>query len=191
MHLCVAQPFYPRCSPLGPSLPYPHLGSSWLPTLQISDMGIARALKQNETQITRHVKGAHNSPPLFHPPLPSTPLHWHPTAGMLAPRLRSAATTQLIRPSAGTDGYLDPEYAQNGELSFATDAYSFGVILMEMLSSTSARGHLVRYRAFGDRARGNAESIWWQHLPAQNIHGLAASGRTAPSQVPDDYSCLL
>lgn len=44
----------------------------------------------------------------------------------------------------GTDGYLDPEYAQNGELSLSTDVYSYGIILLEMLSSTSARGQAVR-----------------------------------------------
>jgi serine/threonine protein kinase len=56
---------------------------------------------------------------------------------------------------AGTDGYLDPEYAQSGELSFATDTYSFGVILMEMLSSTSARGQLVR----GQRGGGCSRAV--------------------------------
>ncbi|KAI9123518.1 hypothetical protein K1719_004818 [Acacia pycnantha] len=39
-------------------------------------------------------------------------------------------TDQIV----GTYGYMPPEYAMNGEFSVKTDVYSFGVLLMEIIS---------------------------------------------------------
>jgi len=38
----------------------------------------------------------------------------------------------------GTPGYIDPEYAQTGKVSLASDVYSFGIVALEMLTSRRA-----------------------------------------------------
>ncbi|XP_058081067.1 wall-associated receptor kinase-like 1 [Magnolia sinica] len=40
---------------------------------------------------------------------------------------------------AGTDGYLDPEYALKGELSEKSDVYSYGVVVFEILTGKTAK----------------------------------------------------
>jgi serine/threonine protein kinase len=35
----------------------------------------------------------------------------------------------------GTIGYLDPEYVTSGQATFASDVYSFGIVLLELMSS--------------------------------------------------------
>uniref|UniRef100_K4BY48 Protein kinase domain-containing protein n=1 Tax=Solanum lycopersicum TaxID=4081 RepID=K4BY48_SOLLC len=43
----------------------------------------------------------------------------------------------------GTLGYLDPEYVIRGKLIEKSDAYSFGVVLFEVLCARSAIGHYI------------------------------------------------
>jgi serine/threonine protein kinase len=44
---------------------------------------------------------------------------------------KTHATTALV---AGTQCYMPPEYTQNGHCSEKTDAYAFGIILLELLT---------------------------------------------------------
>ena len=36
----------------------------------------------------------------------------------------------------GTPGYIDPEYSQSGNVSKLSDVFSFGIVALELLSST-------------------------------------------------------
>ncbi|KAL3734485.1 hypothetical protein ACJRO7_023782 [Eucalyptus globulus] len=42
--------------------------------------------------------------------------------------------TQIVKRVQGTIGYLDPEYLNTGELTTKSDIYSFGVVLVELLT---------------------------------------------------------
>ena len=44
----------------------------------------------------------------------------------------AATKTRLI----GTDGYLDPEYQDTEELTYKSDVFGFGVVVLELLVGT-------------------------------------------------------
>lgn len=44
----------------------------------------------------------------------------------------AATKTRLI----GTDGYLDPEYQDTEELTYKSDVFAFGVVVLELLAGT-------------------------------------------------------
>ncbi|CAM0878111.1 unnamed protein product [Alopecurus aequalis] len=49
-------------------------------------------------------------------------------------------TRAVTRSRCGTLGYMDPEYLKSGQITFASDIYSLGVIIMEIL--TGLKGYL-------------------------------------------------
>ncbi|CAK9262193.1 unnamed protein product [Sphagnum jensenii] len=53
-------------------------------------------------------------------------------------RLFSDDQSQLFTQVAGTIGYMSPEYATLGQLSTKVDVYSFGVLLLEIISGRKA-----------------------------------------------------
>ncbi|KAK1642143.1 hypothetical protein QYE76_059948 [Lolium multiflorum] len=48
--------------------------------------------------------------------------------------LREDQTSDVTRNLSGTLGYVDPEFLRTGQMAFASDIYSLGVIIMEMLA---------------------------------------------------------
>lgn len=55
----------------------------------------------------------------------------------LCPEIQSSVSGVSTR-IFGTPGYIDPEYAQSGQITMASDVYSFGIICIEMLTSRRA-----------------------------------------------------
>ncbi len=53
----------------------------------------------------------------------------------IARGLAPEATHAVTRNIKGTLGYLDPAYHSTGELRASSDLYSFGVVLLELLTS--------------------------------------------------------
>jgi serine/threonine protein kinase len=53
-------------------------------------------------------------------------------------RLFSDDQSQLFTQIAGTIGYMSPEYATLGQLSTKVDVYSFGILLLEIISGRKA-----------------------------------------------------
>ncbi|XP_047975947.1 cysteine-rich receptor-like protein kinase 44 [Salvia hispanica] len=55
----------------------------------------------------------------------------------LARLFRDDQTRSNTRKIAGTFGYMAPEYAQNGDFSLKSDVFSFGVLVLEIISGQS------------------------------------------------------
>ncbi|KAM0930492.1 hypothetical protein ACQ4PT_000938 [Festuca glaucescens] len=49
-------------------------------------------------------------------------------------------TRAITKNLCGTLGYMDPEYLKSGQITFASDIYSLGVIIMEILTGLKGRG---------------------------------------------------
>ncbi|XP_048132152.1 cysteine-rich receptor-like protein kinase 34 [Rhodamnia argentea] len=45
----------------------------------------------------------------------------------------------------GTSGYMAPEYVRHGEISVKTDVYSFGIVVLEIISGKKNSEHLLSY----------------------------------------------
>ena len=56
----------------------------------------------------------------------------------LCPELTEAAATGTSTRIFGTPGYIDPYYAQSGQVTMASDIYSLGVVSLELVSSRKA-----------------------------------------------------
>jgi serine/threonine protein kinase len=77
---------------------------------------------------------------------------------------RSHATTGNI---IGTPAYMAPEYIAYGHVSVKTDAFAFGVVLMELMTNMS--GHKAREMMDVELAAIDASSL--QGLPAVQSKG--------------------
>ncbi|GKU97385.1 hypothetical protein SLEP1_g10534 [Rubroshorea leprosula] len=76
---------------------------------------------------------------------------------------------------AGTFGYMAPKYMMNGELSEKYDAFSFGVVLFEVLCGRSAYKHII--------IEGNVVSWICKCIKAGSIHDIIdpyLKGKIAP-----------
>ncbi|XP_074569113.1 putative serine/threonine-protein kinase [Curcuma longa] len=62
--------------------------------------------------------------------------------------------THISTRVAGTTGYLAPEYALQGQLTKKADIYSFGVVLLEIISGRS------NSRSFSERGKPLVEWVW-------------------------------
>ncbi|XP_048425688.1 G-type lectin S-receptor-like serine/threonine-protein kinase At4g27290 [Pyrus x bretschneideri] len=77
---------------------------------------------------------------------------------------QSQANTNIV---VGTYGYMSPEYVVDGIFSMKSDVFSFGVILIEMLSRKKNRGF--RHPNHDHNLLGHAWILWIQDKPLELI----------------------
>ncbi|XP_068312067.1 serine/threonine-protein kinase-like protein At1g28390 [Pyrus communis] len=95
--------------------------------------------------VARAVQALHSSnPPVIHRDIKSSNVlidkDWNARLGDLGLALRGHVEDVRVKctPPAGTLGYLDPGYLAPGDLSTKSDVFSFGILLLEILSGRNA-----------------------------------------------------
>ncbi|KAK4802445.1 hypothetical protein SAY86_000648 [Trapa natans] len=96
-------------------------------------------------QVAKSVRCLHGlEPPVMHRDIKSTNVlidgKWNARLGDFGLALRGRVEDIRARstPPAGTLGYLDPAYTAPGDLSEKSDVFSFGILLLEMISGRNA-----------------------------------------------------
>ncbi|XP_023729494.2 G-type lectin S-receptor-like serine/threonine-protein kinase At4g27290, partial [Lactuca sativa] len=74
----------------------------------------------------------------------------------------------------GTHGYISPEYAVHGRFSIKSDVFSFGVVVLEIVSGKKNRGF--SHEAHSDNLLGHA---WRLHKEDKSIELMSASLRNS------------
>ncbi|KDP41453.1 hypothetical protein JCGZ_15860 [Jatropha curcas] len=96
-------------------------------------------------QIAKAIHALHSSnPPVIHRDIKSSNVliddNWKARIGDFGLALRGHVEDVRVKctPPAGTLGYLDPGYLAPGDLSTKSDVFSFGILLLEIISGRNA-----------------------------------------------------
>lgn len=106
--------------------------------------GLTRRVKL-ALQVAKAVDSLHSAnPPVIHRDIKSSNVlldaHWNARLGDFGLALRGHVEDVRVKctPPAGTLGYLDPAYLAPGDLTSKSDVFSFGILLLEILSGRRA-----------------------------------------------------
>ncbi|KAK4857603.1 hypothetical protein QYF36_003278 [Acer negundo] len=98
-------------------------------------------------------------------------------------RIFSADETQAnTKRVVGTYGYMSPEYALDGIFSTKSDVFSFGVMLLEIISGKKNRGF------FHDDPYSNLIQYTWELWRDITTHSGASSAKGTKTQTPNKCS---
>ncbi|XP_028549605.1 cysteine-rich receptor-like protein kinase 10 [Dendrobium catenatum] len=81
----------------------------------------------------------------------------------MARLFKGDATHEITSRIAGTYGYMAPEYAIHGHFSIKSDVFSFGVLILEMITGRSSNGF------FDDELSENLLSYVWENWSKETI----------------------
>ncbi|KAJ0859256.1 putative protein kinase RLK-Pelle-CrRLK1L-1 family [Helianthus annuus] len=87
----------------------------------------------------------------------------------------------IVTPAAGTDGYIDPQYAMTHTLTKESDVYSFGVVLFEVLCGTLCCTYS------NGRVQQNFLSTWIERYKEKKLYDIIFKN---PTVEPLDQSAL-
>lgn len=59
---------------------------------------------------------------------------------LVPPSVADSATQYHLRAAVGTFCYIDPEYQQAGMLNMKSEKYSFGILLLQLITANPAMG---------------------------------------------------
>lgn len=102
----------------------------------------------------------------------------------LARMFRGDQTEANTHRVVGTYGYMSPEYASNGHFSVKTDVFSFGVLVLEIVSGNKNRGF--RHSDQNLNLLGHAWILWIKGTPLELIDECLANS----SNVSEVLRCI-
>ncbi|KAK9167127.1 hypothetical protein Scep_002318 [Stephania cephalantha] len=94
----------------------------------------------------------------------------------------SKCTNRII----GTYGYMSPEYAMDGIFSVKSDVFSFGVILLEIISGRKNTSFNIQFDTHLNLI-GYAWDLWQRNVVIEIIDSILANASCSP---PDDNSVM-
>jgi len=73
--------------------------------------------------------------------------------------IRNNHTGAMTSTMVGTFAYMDPEYLTSSKVSFSSDVYSLGMLLLQMITGLPARGDVTSRDVAEDAVAGNVVSL--------------------------------
>jgi serine/threonine protein kinase len=183
--LCLVYPFMANGSLFDALLPSSSVHLDAAQRIDIA-LGTARGLRYLHTAET---DAFHDKPSIIHRDIKSANILLD---SQLRARIcdvglaREADSDATMTGGVGTPGYVDPEYHDTLEFTTASDVFSFGVVLVELLTGCSAVDRTQRPPVLHPRARAAMPAVDSRvAFSQQQDHALRELGRAAISTTSD------